>query len=209
MKNLNVFSIINIPIILFAIFILLGCVSTKIVSDSQGIVTTKGALSLPTCSGSPLTYKKGDTPTLPIPGWNNCEGIFIWIENIKYVGEWNRGNMSGQGKIMGGNGERYEGEFKDNLYHGQGIYTNPYGEKTIGEWRNSDLIDGKMYAVGEYNPIEKKNAADFDKGWKAYKKEDYYNTLNEWQPLAEQGHAVAQFNLGLMFYNGMGLYDVY
>ncbi len=40
--------------------------------------------------------------------------------------------------------------------------------------------------------------ADFDKGLTAAQNGDYVTALNEWRPLAEQGNAVAQFNLGLM-----------
>ena len=42
-------------------------------------------------------------------------------------------------------------------------------------------------------------AADFDKGWSAYKSGDYATALREWEPLAEQGNAFAQYNLGLMY----------
>ena len=40
------------------------------------------------------------------------------------------------------------------------------------------------------------HSADFDKGWKAYQTEDYATALREWTPLAEQGDAEAQSNLG-------------
>ena len=37
---------------------------------------------------------------------------------------------------------------------------------------------------------------DFEKGQDAYESGDYLAALSEWRPLAEQGHADAQFNLG-------------
>ena len=165
------------------------------------------AWSLPICKGSPLTYKEGDAlPAIPISGWDNCEGIFIWENHSKYYGEWKGGNISGQGKLIFENGDRYEGEWKDNMIYGQGVFTTADGEKQIGEWKNGELVKGKTYAVGEYNPIKKKNTADFDKGLNAYNKGDYENALKEWQPLAEQGHAIAQFKLGWMFANGQGVF---
>ena len=47
--------------------------------------------------------------------------------------------------------------------------------------------------------------ADFDEGAAAYSTGDYATALREWQPLAEQGDAVAQFYLGLMYRKGQGV----
>src|SRR5713226_6618463 len=47
--------------------------------------------------------------------------------------------------------------------------------------------------------------ADFKAGEDAYHRGDYATALREWQPLAEQGHAVAQYNLGLLYANGQGV----
>ena len=41
-------------------------------------------------------------------------------------------------------------------------------------------------------------SADFNKGWTAFNKGDYATALKEWKPLAEEGHAKAQYNLGVM-----------
>ena len=51
--------------------------------------------------------------------------------------------------------------------------------------------------------------AGFDEGVAAYKRGDYAATLRELRPLAEQGNANAQFNLGLLYYNGWGVPQVY
>ncbi len=48
-------------------------------------------------------------------------------------------------------------------------------------------------------------AQDFDKGVAAYNSGDYVTALQEWRPLAEQGYADAQYNLGLMYDNGLGV----
>ena len=42
-------------------------------------------------------------------------------------------------------------------------------------------------------------AADFRAGVEAYQRGDYATAYKEWLPLAEQGYAGAQFNLGLMY----------
>ena len=46
---------------------------------------------------------------------------------------------------------------------------------------------------------------DFSDGYSAYKKGDYKTAMRLWKPLAEQGHANAQTNLGLMYDNGDGV----
>ncbi len=47
--------------------------------------------------------------------------------------------------------------------------------------------------------------ADFDDGWAAYERGDYATALREWTPLADQGVALAQNNLGGMYREGQGV----
>ena len=42
-------------------------------------------------------------------------------------------------------------------------------------------------------------AQDFDVGLEAAQRGDYATALENWQPLAEQGHAEVQYHLGLMY----------
>jgi len=48
-------------------------------------------------------------------------------------------------------------------------------------------------------------AQDLDAGLTAFDAGDYATALQEWRPLAEQGDATAQVNLGLMYENGKGV----
>ncbi len=47
--------------------------------------------------------------------------------------------------------------------------------------------------------------AGFDEGMAAYNRGDYATALREWRPLADQGDAVAQYNLGAMYDEGLGV----
>ena len=47
--------------------------------------------------------------------------------------------------------------------------------------------------------------ADYQAGVAAYSRGDYATALQEFKPLAEQGIAEAQFNLGLMYWHGRGV----
>jgi TPR repeat protein len=53
--------------------------------------------------------------------------------------------------------------------------------------------------------ISGSGVADFNDGYDAYQKGDYKTAFNEFKPLAEQGDASAQYNLGVMYDNGKGV----
>ena len=52
-------------------------------------------------------------------------------------------------------------------------------------------------------------AADFQAGLDAYNRGDFAAALKEWQPLAEQGDANSQYNLGLLYARGQGVAQDY
>ena len=52
-------------------------------------------------------------------------------------------------------------------------------------------------------------AQDLDAGLAAFQAGDYRAALAEFRPLAEQGDANAQSNLGVMYYNGQGVAQDY
>ena len=47
--------------------------------------------------------------------------------------------------------------------------------------------------------------ADFQAGMDANNREDYATALHEWRPLAEQGDALAQYHLGVLYRKGRGV----
>ena len=52
-------------------------------------------------------------------------------------------------------------------------------------------------------------SADFQKGLTAYNSGDYATALREWEPLAKQEYASAQYNLGQMYNQGTGVLQDY
>ena len=50
---------------------------------------------------------------------------------------------------------------------------------------------------------------DFQDGVDAYKRKDYKTAYKLWLPLAEQGNAKAQYNLGVMYRDGNGVQQDY
>jgi uncharacterized protein len=47
--------------------------------------------------------------------------------------------------------------------------------------------------------------ADFHAGLEAFQKGDFTTAAKEWRPIADQGDAIAQFNLGLLYIDGHGV----
>ena len=49
------------------------------------------------------------------------------------------------------------------------------------------------------------SAADYSEGLEAFDSGDYAGAVELWRPLAMEGHAQAQLNLALMYYEGLGI----
>jgi len=52
-------------------------------------------------------------------------------------------------------------------------------------------------------------ANEFNDGMDAFKRKDYKIAFEKWKPLAEQGHDDAQFKLGKMYREGLGVAQDY
>jgi hypothetical protein len=86
--------------------------------------------------------------------WDNCVGVYNYSNGDKYEGEWREDKRHGQGTYTFSNGDKYVGDFLDGGFHGQGTYTYGKGEweddKYIGEYKN-DKRNGQgvyMFADG-------------------------------------------------------------
>ena len=76
---------------------------------------------------------------------HNCFGTSTFASGDKYVGEWKENMMHGQGTYTMPDGTKYVGEWKDGKFHGQGTYTFPDGQKYVGEFK-----DGKEHGQGTH-----------------------------------------------------------
>jgi len=52
-------------------------------------------------------------------------------------------------------------------------------------------------------------ASEFNDGMEAFKRKDYKIALDKWKPLAEQGHDDAQYKLGKLYREGLGVEQNY
>ena len=65
--------------------------------------------------------------------FHNCFGTWTFANGDKYVGEWKDDLFHGQGTYTWPDGQKYVGEYKDDNKHGQGTHTWPSGQKYVGE----------------------------------------------------------------------------
>ena len=83
--------------------------------------------------------------------WSNCvgdcvngQGTYTYANGDKYVGQWRNDLRNGQGTYTYANGEKYVGEYKDDKKNGQGTYTYPNGNRYVGQWKGGNQYQGSF-----------------------------------------------------------------
>ena len=69
-------------------------------------------------------------------GLRDGHGTMEWRNGNVYVGEWQRGEMTGQGTLRFADGAAYEGALQAGLPQGRGRYAFPNGNTFDGAWEN-------------------------------------------------------------------------
>ena len=77
-------------------------------------------------------------------------GAFTYNNGDKYEGEWKEEKRHGQGSYTWANGEKYVGEFKDGKFNGQGSFTFPEGGELEGHKYEGEWKDDKKNGQGIY-----------------------------------------------------------
>ena len=75
--------------------------------------------------------------------YGDCEngyGGYAWDNGDKYEGEWKDDKMHGKGTIIFANGGEYAGEHIDGKLHGQGTFTTADGKVLKGLFENDDFV---------------------------------------------------------------------
>jgi hypothetical protein len=109
-----------------------------------------------------------------------------------------------------------DGVLKDYVYAHMWYNIAASSGKSKNASKNRDIVAGKMTPSQLEKAqdlarecVRKKykgcESADFQKGLTAYQSGDYATALREWTPLAKQGNALAQSNLGGMYDEGKGV----
>jgi hypothetical protein len=91
----------------------------------------------------------------------NGQGVYIWANGDKYIGEFKGSKFNGHGTLLRANGNKYVGEFKEDHKNGQGTFIYASGSKYIGEFQNGHFngqgafifANGSKY-IGEFKDDE-------------------------------------------------------
>ncbi len=75
--------------------------------------------------------------------YHNCYGTYLFPDGEKYVGEWRNNMRNGEGTNIWPTGERYDGNWKYDLRHGLGVNILATGERYEGNYK-----DDKRYGLG-------------------------------------------------------------
>ena len=80
------------------------------------------------------------------------EGELIYPEDdefnrVSYNGNFKAGKKSGKGKFVWKNGEKYEGNFENDLRNGFGVYT--YSKEDAGDYHEGHWKDDKKSGKGK------------------------------------------------------------
>ncbi|KAL6522199.1 hypothetical protein OROMI_032076 [Orobanche minor] len=73
----------------------------------------------------------------------NGSGVYNYIVNGRYEGDWVDGKYDGYGIESWARGSRYKGQYKQGLRHGYGVYKFYTGDTYAGEWCN-----GQSHGIG-------------------------------------------------------------
>lgn len=67
------------------------------------------------------------------------KGTFYWYNGDKYEGDFIDEIRTGKGVFTWANGNRYEGDFKNNKMHGKGVFYWENGDKYDGDFENDNM----------------------------------------------------------------------
>lgn len=79
----------------------------------------------------------------------------------KYEGNFKNGNFSGHGTYSFNNGDKYEGDFEKGMYNGTGMFYFASGDKYIGNFSNNEMYGQGIYYFANGNRYE----GHFENGW--------------------------------------------
>ncbi len=83
---------------------------------------------------SESTFESKNLPNCNSTYCNNIEGIYLYSDGSKYIGEHKNGKPYGQGTIYYINGDKYTGGWKKHAPHGKGFMTYKDGRTLAAEW---------------------------------------------------------------------------
>jgi hypothetical protein len=111
---------------------------------AAGLVATAACLA-PVAA---IAFSLPACPANRAEGWTDCVAIYAFSNGDRYQGEFRDDLPNGQGSYSFANGDQYLGEFRDGAFNGNGVLVFANQSKYVGQFRN-----GEYDGVGtEYLP---------------------------------------------------------
>lgn len=70
----------------------------------------------------------------------NGYGTYVWESGNRYTGEWENNVIHGHGTYFYASGATYTGQFENGKMNGRGTYTWPNGDSKTGYWKDNKFI---------------------------------------------------------------------
>ncbi len=133
---------------------------------------------------------------VPVGECANGTGTYYFGNGDRYEGKWKDNNRIGKGIYYFANGDRYEGEWKDGIQYGQVTYYFANGDRYEGGWKLASM-DGQgtyYHANGERYEGEWKYDTQHGQGTYYFANGDRYE--GEWKNHRQHGQGTYYFANG-------------
>ena len=84
------------------------------------------------------------------------KGIYYWNDGDRYEGDWKNDKEEGKGIYYFKSGNRYEGDWKNGKMEGKGIYYYKNGNREMGDWKDGKEI-GKHVILNKNGEVKIEN----------------------------------------------------
>ncbi|MBN1250963.1 MAG: caspase family protein [Bacteroidales bacterium] len=144
------------------------------------------------------TYTYGGSGTIYLGYWKNSKfhgrGTLTFGKDTKwygdkYMGDWKEDLKDGWGTYYFANGDKYEGQWKNNKYNGEGTYFYISGKVEKGFWVDNELSD-------ENNLKEGCISGDCDNGYGTYVFKSGQKYVGNWVKLKRNGQGINYWPTG-------------
>ena len=116
------------------------------------------------------------------------EGTLTDVKGYKYSGNWSYGKRLGRGEEVHVTGERFRGQFENNMYDGIGRLTLSSGHEMIGSF-----LKGKPNGVVQETNLKKKKSKSYYENRVKSKKPKNVNMNSTFKKIDEELKSIETF----------------
>ena len=142
-----------------------------------------------------------------INGKKQGKGTYTWPNGNKYIGEWKDNIINGKGEFIFNTGAKYNGNWKNNKFDGEGEFIWTNGDRYNGNWQNGKKNGHGIfyYSDGDVYDGEWNNDMKEGKGKLTYKNGTIFE--GTWKGDKRDGEGVFKNAIVNVEYNDGQAYD--